>query len=227
MCINPLILNHFNTEFNSVFQAISCSQGVSLVQSPSKDPNARYKNLQLKLLPRCGMTVLESLDDFNGGYFEGRIKFGGQGPTFDGLVFSFSLRECFDCDSEFQIDYSWFGTPKFAGKTRMNWKSSSESKSPSNELVYPFAPLKPFNGFSKYAILWNDNEISWYINDALVRTIPRPPIPTSNPLKLYISIADGTNIEKFAGRVNWSPSKNPDISRFTMEIEYLRICSNQ
>jgi hypothetical protein len=52
------------------------------------------KNLILKLLHSCKSMAVESLLNFSSGYFESRIRLGGQGYHFNGIMYRMSLQEC-------------------------------------------------------------------------------------------------------------------------------------
>ncbi|KAJ2854198.1 putative glycosidase CRH2 [Coemansia erecta] len=167
-----------------------------------------------RLTQECGTTMVYPWD-FHYGKVEGRIRIGGG----SGVVTSMLLLGPPPSD---EIDFEWVGKAVTQTQTMYYVQSHRVDMLPqvfdSKQQDGSSADLS--TSFQNYAIELNKDNVKWYINGNVVRTLPK----TSDDFPTYASRArmgiwDGTQTSGWAGTVDWSNGP------FTAEMQWFNFTS--
>ncbi|KAJ2237671.1 transglycosylase [Coemansia sp. RSA 1722] len=162
-----------------------------------------------RLTQECGTTMVYPWD-FHYGKIEGRIRIGGG----SGVVTSMLLLGPAPSD---EIDFEWVGKATTQTQTMYYVQSHRVDVLPqvfeSRQQDGSSADLSSL--FQNYAVELNRDNVKWYINGKVVRTLPK----TSDDFPTYASRArmgiwDGTQTSGWAGTVDWSHGP------FTAEMQW-------
>jgi len=193
-----------------------------------RDPKAMTQTngilrLQLFTLPTCsGGSIIQSKDAFTSGYAEARMRVGGQGDDFTGLVYTFITQSDPINKTADEIDFESLGRTSTEGTIQTNWFHDG-SKQGVNSAHNAIAGIDKQQWFT-LSITWNYSYVAWGINGVTVRH--ETGLNMSKAQYIWASIWDGSTYSYvWAGVTNWNAS-NLNQSNFWVDVDYIKYVQN-
>jgi beta-glucanase (GH16 family) len=212
------IQEDFSTLNFNYFTAKACPQQMSIL-------NGGYLNLHM--VQSCSNVRIDSKNFFSNAYVEARMKLGGQGPDFSGVVYAFYsdgiITPGGNHADEIDVEIVGNGNPGrgwFQNSAQLGvWVPNYVSKQYlTNVGSYDFA-----SDFHVFAFQWNQDVVDFFIDGEYrySSSMYEPSIGYTQPEKVIFSLWDGTPFPDFSKPMNWG---SPQAKNFNMIIDYVKIC---
>jgi len=202
---------------DSFFNNVGCQDSKALTQTNG------ILHLQLETKPTCTSgSEVRSKDSFASGYTEAKIRIGGQGSGFIGVVYTFITQSDPTSDPiPDEIDWEILGRAEYAGIGQTNWyhDGSKLGINAKNETVSGMSN----QGWFILSVDWDTEQVVWAVNGETVRTATGTNM--TKPQYLWASLWDGSAQFDWAGIINWN-SSNTAISDFWLEVDYIKYLAN-
>jgi len=201
----------------SFFTIAGCRAPGAMVQTNG------YLRLQLFTLPTCeGGSIIQSKDAYTSGYTEAKVRVGGQGDSYTGVVYTFITQSDDTNKTADEIDYEALGRTSTIGTIQTNWfhNGSKTGVNSAHSVVPGIANQEWF----VLSLTWNYSYVAWGINGVTVRSLTN--LNLSKPQFIWASIWDGsTYSEDWAGVINWNAS-NVNQTNFWIDVDYIKYISS-
>jgi len=202
---------------DSFFTNVGCNNSLAVSQTGG------ILHLQLYTAPTClGGSIIKSKDAYASGSATARVRLGGQGAGFTGVVYTFITQSDPSTDPvPDEIDYEALGRPEYAGIIQTNWyhDGSPLGVDAKNESVTGIDAQQWFN----LSISWSSTLVSWGINGNTIRSVAN--IGMTKPQYMWSSIWDGSLQVDWSGVIDWSAS-NTETSNFWIELDSIEFTQN-
>ncbi|KAJ8557650.1 hypothetical protein K7X08_003275 [Anisodus acutangulus] len=159
----------------------------------------------------------KSQRDYRSGYFGTSVKL--QPGYTAGIITSFYLSNSEDFPGHHdEIDIEFLGTTPnkpYVLQTNVYIKGSGDGHIIGREMQFHLW-FDPTKGFHNYAILWNPNEIIFFVDDVPIRRYPRKSDATfpQRPMYVYGSIWDASSWATEDGRIKADYKYQPFVGRY-------------
>jgi len=201
----------------SFFNIAGCRAPQSMTQSNG------ILRLQLFTQPTClGGSIIQSKDTYTSGYTEAKLRVGGQGNDFTGIVYTFITQSDDSNKTADEIDFESLGRLTTIGTIQTNWFHNG-SKTGVNSAHSPVPGIANQEWFI-LSITWNSSYVAWGINGVTVRSVSG--VTMSKPQYIWASIWDGSTYSYvWAGVTNWNAS-NVNQTNFWIDVDYIKYISS-
>ncbi|XP_049411891.1 xyloglucan endotransglucosylase/hydrolase protein 31-like [Solanum stenotomum] len=159
----------------------------------------------------------KSLRDYRSGYFGTSLKL--QPGYTAGIITSFYLSNSEDFPGHHdEIDIEFLGTTPgkpYVLQTNVYMKGSGDGHIIGREMQFHLW-FDPTKGFHNYAILWNPNEIIFFVDDVPIRRYPKKSdaIFPQRPMYVYGSIWDASSWATEDGRIKADYKYQPFVGKY-------------
>ncbi|KAJ2883576.1 transglycosylase [Coemansia aciculifera] len=163
-----------------------------------------------RLTAECGTTMIYPWD-FQYGKLEARVRV----SPGSGVVSTILLAGPDPAD---ELDWEWVGKDTFTAQSMYFVKGQRVDPNAAFVHTPGDTPQDMAAGFHNYAIELNKDNVKWYIDDWLTRTLPKldgVPFP-SGASRARMGVWDGSQTSGWAGTVDWS--RGP----FTAEMQWFK-----
>ncbi|OAY81118.1 putative xyloglucan endotransglucosylase/hydrolase protein 32 [Ananas comosus] len=208
---------------------------LSINQFPETNPQSQYGSIEIQYF-RSFDTLLhygarkgsgfKSNRPFRNGYFGASIKL--QSGYTAGVITAFYLsNNQVHPGYHDEVDIEFLGTTPgrpYTLQTNVYVRGSGDGRIIGREMKFHLW-FDPTAAFHNYAILWNQNEIIFFVDDIPIRRYPRKSVGTFplRPMWLYASIWDASSWATDDGRSKADYRYQPFVAQFTRFA--VRACS--
>ncbi|TID31199.1 hypothetical protein CANINC_000142 [Pichia inconspicua] len=145
----------------------------------------------------------------------GKVEVWLKSASGTGIISSFYLQS----DDLDEIDLEWMGTKS---QLQSNFFSKGDTTTYDRGEYHDMAD--PRTDFHNYTLDWNENELSWYIDGNLVRTLSKdsPSGYPQSPMRIFFGIWAGGDPSNAEGTIEWAGgSTDYSEAPFSMHIKSL------